>query len=130
LIAPFPVEPVTRSGKDDRRGATRYETATPLWGALGLSQGLRLRNLSAGGVLVESPRALPLQSVHRVSLPFLRGGEEVRARVCHVRREPQADGAMTYLVGLEFVAAPAPVIAAIEALVDEGLRGGEGGEHQ
>ena len=125
---PSPLNPsaqtelVTRSGKDDRRGAMRYETAAPLWGALGLSQELRLRNLSAGGVLVESPHALPPQSVHRVSLPFVRGGEALRARVCHVRQQTQDDGSTTYLVGMEFVAAPAALIAEIELLIAAGLR--------
>ena len=94
-----------------------------------MSQGLRLRNLSAGGVLVESPRALEPRSVHRVSLPFLRGGAEVRARVCHVRRESHEDGTSTYLVGLEFVAAPAALLSEIELLVNAGRRGaGAGGE--
>jgi hypothetical protein len=113
---------VTRSGKDDRRGATRYETASPLWGALGLSEGLRLRNLSAGGLLVESTHALEPQSTHRVSLPFLRGGAELRARVCHVRPVTREDGSEAYLVGMEFVAAPAALIAEIDLLVAAGLR--------
>jgi PilZ domain len=113
---------VSRSGKEDRRGAARYETAAPLWGALGLSQELRLRNLSAGGLLVESPHPVPADTVHRVALPFVSGGQELRARVCHVRRETRADGSSTYLVGMEFVAAPPTLIAEIELLVAAGLR--------
>lgn len=131
LFRSVPIETVSsRSGKQDRRGAARYETLAPLWGALGVSQELRLRNLSAGGVLVESPHPVPEDTVHRVSLPFVSGGREVRARVCHVRREMRADGASTYLVGMEFVAAPPALIAEIEMLVAAGLRSLEEGDEK
>jgi hypothetical protein len=62
-----------------------------------------VRNVGPGGVLVEAPWPLAERSVHAVRVQQGVTFATLDARVCHVRR---ADGASTYLIGLEFLGDP------------------------
>ena len=91
-----------------------------MWGTLELPESSRIVDISRSGVLLESSLALPPDSVQPLRLRI--GGEEVRVdgRVRHLRRTADETQA-TYLIGLEFLSPPAPVVASIDQLlVDAG----------
>jgi len=46
-------------GTSDRRQRVRFEVVGELWGSLATTVVVRVRNVSQGGMLVESPRPLP-----------------------------------------------------------------------
>jgi hypothetical protein len=74
-----------------------------LWGTLETVLRLPLRNVSPGGVLIESHVPLVAESVHR--LTFRCDGQEAAAqvRVRHVKPAISIDGERTYLIGVEFL---------------------------
>ena len=103
----------------DRRARVRFEVVGTLWGTLELHESSRIVDISRSGVLVESLLALPPDSVQLVRLKI--GGEEVRVdgRVRHLRRITDENHA-AYLIGLEFLSPPAPVVASIDHLLASG----------
>ena len=103
----------------DRRARVRFEVVGTLWGALDLHESSRIVDISRSGVLVESSLALPPDSVQPVRLEI--GGEEVRVdgRVRHLRRITDENHA-AYLIGLEFLSPPAPVVAFVDQLLVDG----------
>jgi hypothetical protein len=100
----------------DRRRQPRYDVIGALWGVLELCDEARLRNVSATGVLLDSPVPMALDSTQTFELAVEGQGVSVDARVRHVtldrgnRLEPR------YVVGLEFVDPPVPVVQSIEQL--------------
>jgi len=88
----------------DRRVRPRFDIVGDMWGTLETVLTHALRNVGRGGILIESPQPLPLQSVHRL---MFRAGEEdiaIDVRVQHVRPDPEAAaGEPRFLVGLQFV---------------------------
>lgn len=86
----------------DRRGQPRFEIASQLWGNLETRQVLPLRNVSQNGVLVESGKALALDSVHVMCLTLQGEAGEVHVKVRHVTACDRSPGPR-YLVGCEFV---------------------------
>jgi hypothetical protein len=115
--------------KSDRRAARRYEAAEPMWGTVGRTRELTLRNIGRGGVQVESPVALPLNSAHVMTLPFLNNAS-VTARVRHATPVPGDAGDRMYRIGLEFVAPSPDVVDQIDALVASLLANGQGEQRQ
>ena len=100
----------------DRRAQPRYDVIGALWGVLELNEEARLRNVSATGVLLDSPVAMALDSAQTIQLAVDGQGVAVEARVRHVRQ--QTDDAMEprYVIGLEFIDPPSPVVQSIEQL--------------
>jgi hypothetical protein len=105
LVAPF----------GDRRSQRRLEVVGHLWGALDIMESARVVDVSMGGVLLESPVAVPPGSEQPIQLivdghPIL-----VDARVCHIRRAPVVNaGRASYLIGYEFISVPAALAEALE----------------
>ncbi len=100
----------------DRRLKTRFEIVGELWGSLDASATLSMRNVSAGGALLESPVPLVPESIYEASAYFDDEPQPVRFRVRHSvkmsgAREPR------YLTGIEFVR----VTAAVEAFIQRQL---------
>ena len=109
--------------KSDRRAARRYETVEAMWGTIGVTRELTLCNIGRGGVQVESPVPLPLNSAHTITLPFLRGAASVTARVRHATPIDGSGGARGYRIGLEFIAPSPAVVEQIDLLVATFLAG-------
>lgn len=86
-------------GRGDRRGTTRFEVLGTLHGTVATSQPVQARNLSDGGVLVESPCTIPLDSALtlKVTAPDLE--TDVEACVRHVISDPVAGA----FIGFEFL---------------------------
>jgi hypothetical protein len=86
----------------DRRGRGRFEIVGSLSGTLETVRHLGVRNVGAGGALVDS--SVPLTPGSRVSgrLAFKGHGRDVQARVRHITTLPDRTRGMRYLVGLEW----------------------------
>jgi hypothetical protein len=89
--------------ESDRRNALRFEVIGFMRATAMVDVPVTVRNVGPGGVLVEAPWPLAEKSVHAVRVQQGVTFATLDARVCHVRR---ADGASTYLIGLEFLGDP------------------------
>jgi hypothetical protein len=99
----------------DRRSQRRLEVVGHLWGALDVMETARVVDVSLGGVLIESPVAVPPGSEQPIQLTVDGQSILVDARVCHIRRAPVVNaGRASYLVGYEFISIPAALADALE----------------
>jgi hypothetical protein len=111
---------VARDRLGDRRAAVRFELGGRLWGTLETMEPLPVRNVGRGGLLVESPAPLEIDSVHRVQL-VLSGRESIaEARVRHVTGIHDVVGGSRYLVGFQFVTVEESALAEIDRLIVKG----------
>jgi hypothetical protein len=100
----------------DRRAESRYDVIGALWGVLELHEEGRLRNVSATGVLLDSPVPMALDSAQTIRLEVDGHDITVEARVKHVRQQNYDSRGPRYAVGLEFIEPPTPVLQSIEQL--------------
>ena len=100
----------------DRRAQPRYDVIGALWGVLELNEEARLRNVSATGVLLDSPVAMALDSAQTIQLAVDGQGVAVEARVRHVRQQTDDATEPRYVIGLEFIEPPTSVLQSIEQL--------------
>ena len=98
----------------DRRHRIRLEVVGSLWGTLEIDREAKLVNISRTGVLITSPVAAAVDSTQSVRLAI--EGHEVKlaAKVRHLQRVADLDGAPQYRIGLEFLEAPAVLVHALE----------------
>ena len=110
----------------DRRIRPRFDIVGDLWGTLETVLRLPLKNVSRGGALIQSHVALLPQSVHRIALHA--DGQElsVPIRVSHVDPHTSADGARTYLIGVEFISAQPALLQLVDRLLVSGIGEGAG----
>jgi hypothetical protein len=105
--------------QSDRRQDERFDVVGAMWGVLDLHEPATIANVSTSGALLNSPVALTpnfTQALHLVV-----DGQDVRldAAVRHVHTVHDDRGHERYMIGVEFVAPPLPVIHAIEQLAAE-----------
>jgi hypothetical protein len=114
----------------DRRVRPRFEIVGELWGTVETILRMPLRNVSPGGALIQSPIALPVDSVHHVMLTNEGQHAPTSLRVRHVRPAADSDGRDYFLIGVEFITLPLPLQEQIArwmtggqaATLDSGLR--------
>lgn len=87
----------------DRRPASRVETVGRPWGTLDALEPLRVRSLSADGMLLETPNPLEVGSVHEFELIDGTASARVRAAVRRVSPSRESGAARYFLVDLEFL---------------------------
>ena len=87
----------------DRRIRPRFDVVGELWGRLETVTTLHVQNIGRGGALLESPMALPLDSVHRVVIAIGEEQTQTEIRVRHTRRVSAPGDPQTYLIGVEFL---------------------------
>ena len=100
----------------DRRAQPRYDVIGALWGVLELNEEARLRNVSATGVLLDSPVPMALDSAQTIQLAVDGQGVAVEARVRHARQQADDSREPRYVIGLEFIEPPTSVLQSIEQL--------------
>jgi hypothetical protein len=105
------MQPPSR-GKD-RRAAMRFEIVGLMRGTISAEEPLEIRNIGAGGALVEAPWPLDDDSVHTVRLDTM-STDSFDVRVCHVTG-PVSTG--SYLIGLEFLALDLPAKESLAQLL-------------
>ena len=108
-----------RTRKDDHRREPRFDVVGHLTGSFALVETLRVRNLSSGGVLVETSRPLPQSSVHTLHFTPETGLAGIQARVVRVTPSEAGTG---YTVALEFTNLVPSALAVIERIL--GANGG------
>jgi hypothetical protein len=85
----------------DRREQPRFEIVGRLRGSVATAEPVSVVNIGAGGALVETRRAVPVQSIVTLRMRSGAAEHDVRFRVCHVR--PTWEHGEAYLLGLEFL---------------------------
>ncbi|MCA1560673.1 MAG: PilZ domain-containing protein [Acidobacteria bacterium] len=93
----------------DRRVRPRFEIVGELWGTVETILRMPLRNVSPGGALVQSPIALPVNSVHHVMLSNEGHHAPASLQVRHVRQAAGGEGPDYFLIGVEFLTLPLPL---------------------
>src|SRR5262249_3791856 len=94
----------------------RYDVIGALWGVLELHEQARLRNVSATGVLLDSPVPMALDSAQTIRLEVDGQTVTVDARVRHVRQQNYDSRGARHAIGLELIEPPTPVLQSIEQL--------------
>jgi len=100
----------------DRRAGPRYDVIGALWGVLELHEEARLRNVSATGVLLDSPVPMALDSAQTIRLEVDGQSVTVDARVRHVRQQSYDSAGPRYAIVLELIEPPMSVLQSIEQL--------------
>lgn len=97
----------------DKRGAERVPILGELQGEIMVFQPMLIRDISKGGVTVETRFPLHLDSLHDLRLTLAKKSLVVKGRVAHSTICDVDQEIVTYSSGLEFVGAPGRVIDAI-----------------
>ncbi len=89
----------------DRRRSPRIELLGRLHGhSVSLDLPVRVREISLGGMAIETGLAFPIGAVHAFRLTL--GDDstvELTGRVMHCREAAADDGGLTYVIGVQFV---------------------------
>src|SRR5262245_28242643 len=99
----------------DRRARVRFEIIGALRGMVEFSEAASIVNISGTGALIESPLAVPVDSMQSVRLTVEGTEVALDARVRHLRplSGPEAP---RYLVGLEFVSPPMSFVYSVDRM--------------
>ena len=97
----------------DKRGAERVPILGELQGEIMVFQPMLIRDISKGGVTVETRFPLHLDSLHDLRLTLVKKSVVVKARVADSKISDVDQDIVTYRSGLEFVGASGRVIDAI-----------------
>ena len=110
----------TMSDRDDNhRDSERLELLGAVTGEVMVFQPMMIRQISTGGMEIETGFALQLDSLHDFRLT-LSGGRSVvvKGRVAHARISDVDQDVIRYRSGIEFVEPPDRVSAAIEEFLE------------
>jgi hypothetical protein len=101
----------------DRRQHARFEVFGAFWGAFGINEPVRVVNITQNGALLDTPRAIPVESVQSVHLTVDGLLTKVDGRVRHLTASSPVGRQERYLIGLEFVSPSTPFLESVEHLV-------------
>ena len=102
----------------DRRLDERIPILGELQGEIMVSEPMQIREISRGGLTVESRAPLHLNSLHELRLTLIAASVVVKARVVHSRISDVDQDIVTYRTGMEFVELSDRARAAIAAFLD------------
>lgn len=103
----------------DRRRSARVELLAELQGQLlALDEDVRIRQVSLGGLQLETSAPLSLRDTHDLRIGFDEGTAVVKARVLHSRVSINSDQ-VTYLSGVEFLNPSSDALALLAALIEQ-----------
>jgi len=100
------------SGRDTRI-TERVSILGDLHGEMMVFQTMLIRDISEGGVTIETRFPLHIDSLHDVRLTLGETSVIVKCRVAHSRISDVDQDVVTYRTGLEFIALSEPVTAVI-----------------
>jgi hypothetical protein len=111
------------SGHDDKtRDTERIELLSRLSGEVMIFQHMLIRQISKGGMQVETGFPLHLDSLHEFRLTLGDRSVVVKGRIAHSHISEVDQAVVTYRSGIEFIEPSPPVAAAITAFINT-LRG-------
>lgn len=103
---------------DRARGSERLELLGALGGEVMVFQPLLIRQISQGGMQVETGFPLHLDSLHDFRLTLGTQSLVVKGRVAHSHISDVDQDVVTYLSGVEFVEPSEPVAVAIAGFIE------------
>lgn len=102
----------------ERRDSERIDLLGTLHGDVLVVQATEIRQISRGGMLVETRFALHVDSLHDFRLSLGTRSVVVKGRVAHSRLSDVAQDSVFYLSGVEFVDQTEAVQSAILEFID------------
>jgi hypothetical protein len=109
----------------DKRDSERVEILGGLQGEVMVFQPMAIKQMSHGGMQVETTFPLQLDSLHDFRLTLGARSVVVKGRVAHSRITDVDQELVTYRTGIEFIEPSARVAEAIAAFVDAIAQGAE-----
>lgn len=103
---------------EPKRDSERIELLGGLSGDVMVFQPMRIRQISKGGMQVETSLALQLDSLHQFRLTLAGRSIVVKGRVAHARIIDVDQDIVTYRSGVEFVEPSAPVEEVIAEFIE------------
>ncbi|MEZ5416976.1 MAG: PilZ domain-containing protein [Vicinamibacterales bacterium] len=104
---------------DDRRRAfERHDLPDPASGEVKIYHSMAIRQLSAGGALIEIGVPLQLDALHDFRLALGDRSVVVKARVVHSHISTVATSGVSYHTGIEFVDLSEPVAQALSSFIE------------
>lgn len=102
----------------DKRQAERVQMLGELHGEVMVFQPMRVRDISRGGVTVETRFPLQIDSLHDVRLTLADTSVIVKGRVAHSHISDVDPDIVMYRTGLEFVEPSSAVLGAIVDFIE------------
>ena len=102
----------------DKRDRERVPVPSPLYGEVKVYQPMTILDISKGGLLIETPFALQLDSLHDFKISLGELSIVVKGRIAHSHVGELAEGTVHYRMGIEFIENTDHAQSAIEAFVD------------
>jgi hypothetical protein len=99
--------------EDEKRDTDRLTTLGELQGEMMVFQPMLVKEISRGGVTVETRFPLQLDSLHDLRLTLGNTSVVVKGRVVHSRISDVDQDIVTYRTGMEFVELPDRVTSAL-----------------
>ena len=106
------------SGHEDTRNAERIQILGELHGEVMVFQPMAIREISRGGVQVETAFPLQLDSLHELRLTLGDRSVIAKGRVVHCSISDVDQELVTYRSGIEFIDPPEYVFSAIAGFID------------
>ena len=103
---------------DDKRDSERIELLGTLGGEVMVFQPMAIRQISRGGMQVETAFPLQLDSLHDFRLTLGERSVVVKGRVAHSRISDVDQDVVTYRSGVEFIEPPERVAGVIAEFID------------
>jgi hypothetical protein len=104
--------------QDPKRDSDRIELLGGLRGEVMVFQGMRIREISHGGMQIETGFPLHLDSLHEFRLSLRDRSIVVKGRVAHSHISDVDQDVVTYRSGVEFIEPSAPVAEVIAEFVE------------
>ena len=102
----------------DKRDRERVPVPSPLYGEVKVYQPMTILDISKGGLQIETPFALQLDSLHDFKISLGELSIVVKGRIAHSHVGELAEGTVHYRMGIEFIENTDHAQSAIEAFVD------------
>jgi len=103
---------------DAKLDRERVPVPAPLYGEVKVYQPMTILDISKGGLQIETPFALQLDSLHEFRISLGEQSIVVRGRIAHCHIGELKEGGVLYRTGVEFIENPDHAQTVIEAFVD------------
>jgi len=103
---------------DAKLDRERVPVPAPLYGEVKVYQPMTILDISKGGLQIETPFALLIDSLHEFRISLGEQSIVVKGRIAHCSIGELNEGAVLYRTGVEFIENPDHAQTVIEAFVD------------
>src|SRR5215831_10029524 len=103
---------------ENRRDRERVPVPSPLYGEVMVYQPMTILDISKGGLQIETPFKLQLDSLHDFKISLGERSIVVKGRIAHCHIGELSEGVVLYRTGVEFIEASGHVQSAIVHFVE------------